>query len=49
MGGSLRTSSESKEVRWIDPTDLGSLDIHPSMRLRIQHGMDETRREPYIR
>ncbi|GAA2474777.1 NUDIX domain-containing protein [Actinocorallia cavernae] len=48
VGGSLRTSSESKEVRWIDPTDLGSLDIHPSMRLRIQHGLDETRREPYI-
>ncbi|MFJ8092501.1 NUDIX hydrolase [Streptomyces griseofuscus] len=48
VGGSLRMSSESKEVRWIDPTNLGSLDIHPSMRLRIQHGLDETRREPYI-
>ncbi|MCM1949518.1 NUDIX domain-containing protein [Streptomyces sp. G2] len=47
-GGSLRTSSESKEVRWVDPADLDEFDIHPSMRLRIRHGLDETRREPYI-
>ncbi|MFC8831626.1 NUDIX domain-containing protein [Streptomyces griseoincarnatus] len=48
VGGALRTSSESKEVRWVDPTDLDRLDIHPSMMLRIQHGLDEARREPYI-
>ncbi|MER5713518.1 NUDIX domain-containing protein [Streptomyces sp. NPDC002122] len=48
VGGALRTSSESKEVRWIPPADLDDLDIHPSMRLRIQHGLDESRREPYI-
>src|SRR3954470_11169914 len=48
VGGSLRTSSESKEVRWIDPADLDGLDIHPSMMLRIQHGLSDTRREPYI-
>ncbi|MFF3689886.1 NUDIX hydrolase [Streptomyces sp. NPDC002187] len=47
-GGTLRTSSESKEVRWVDPADLDDLDIHPSMRLRITHGLDETRHEPYI-
>ncbi|MFJ6696495.1 NUDIX hydrolase [Streptomyces sp. NPDC091272] len=47
-GGSLRTSSESKEVRWIDPADLDDLDIHPSMRLRIQHGLDDSRQSPYI-
>ncbi|WP_319054237.1 NUDIX hydrolase [Streptomyces europaeiscabiei] len=47
-GGSLRTSSESKEVRWVDPADLDDLNIHPSMRLRIQHGLDDSRREPYI-
>lgn len=46
--GDLRTSSESKEVRWVSPADLGSLDIHPSMRLRIDHGLDDERREPYI-
>ncbi|MGW2508487.1 NUDIX hydrolase [Streptomyces scopuliridis] len=47
-GGSLRTSSESKEVRWVDPADLGTLNIHPSMRLRIQHGLDDSRHQPYI-
>lgn len=48
VGGVLRTSSESKEVRWIAPADLDDLDIHPSMRLRIRHGLDETRHKPYI-
>ncbi|OWA14197.1 NUDIX hydrolase [Streptomyces sp. CS159] len=48
VGGSLRTSSESKEVCWVDPADLDRLDIHPSMMLRIQHGLDEARRQPYI-
>ncbi|MEV6957369.1 NUDIX domain-containing protein [Streptomyces sp. NPDC051183] len=48
VGGSLRTSSESKEVRWVPPADLDDLDIHPSMRLRITHGLDDARAEPYI-
>ncbi|MEU7067745.1 NUDIX domain-containing protein [Streptomyces sp. NPDC046161] len=48
IGGSLRTSSESKEVRWVAPADLGDLDIHPSMRLRITHGLDTSRNAPYI-
>ncbi|MGW1031648.1 NUDIX domain-containing protein [Streptomyces antibioticus] len=48
VGGSLRTSSESKEVRWVDPADLDGLDIHPSMMLRIRHGLDDARQEPYI-
>lgn len=48
VSGSPRTSSESKEVRWVDPADLDDLDIHPSMRLRIRHGLDESRSEPYI-
>ncbi|WP_330249182.1 NUDIX domain-containing protein (plasmid) [Streptomyces sp. NBC_00562] len=48
VGGSLRTSSESKEVRWISPVDLDGLDVHPSMRLRITHGLDDSRRDPYI-
>ncbi|MFD6415012.1 NUDIX hydrolase [Streptomyces sp. NPDC060194] len=47
-GGTLRTSSESKEVRWVDPADLSELNIHPSMRLRIEHGLDDSRRDPYI-
>ncbi|MER5350696.1 NUDIX domain-containing protein [Kitasatospora sp. NPDC002551] len=48
VGGELRTSSESKEVRWVDPADLDDLDIHPSMRLRITHGLDATRVQPHI-
>ncbi|MEQ4197494.1 MULTISPECIES: NUDIX domain-containing protein [Streptomyces] len=48
VGGRLRTSSESKEVRWVDASDLHALTIHPSMRLRIEHGLDAGRTEPYI-
>ncbi|MGH3940133.1 MAG: NUDIX hydrolase [Pseudonocardiaceae bacterium] len=38
LGGQIRTSSESKEVLWVDPSKLGDLTIHPSIRLRIEHG-----------
>lgn len=48
LGGDLRTSEESKEVRWVAPADLGDLDIHPSMRLRIKHALDPDRIQPYI-
>jgi ADP-ribose pyrophosphatase YjhB (NUDIX family) len=44
--GELRTSSESKEVLWVDPAGLADLNIHPSIRLRIQHGF-EHRTEPF--
>jgi len=39
LGGELRTSEETKEVKFVDPEGLSSLDIHPSMRLRIDHGL----------
>jgi ADP-ribose pyrophosphatase YjhB (NUDIX family) len=45
-GGELRRSNESKEVLWMAPGDLDGLNIHPSIRLRIQHGLDN-RGEPY--
>lgn len=48
VSGEIRTSSESKEVRWVSPTDLPHLDIHPSMRMRIEHALDESRGAPYI-
>lgn len=35
VGGTARTSSESKEVAWVEVERLPQLDIHPSMRLRI--------------
>jgi ADP-ribose pyrophosphatase YjhB (NUDIX family) len=41
-GGALRTSDESKEVLWTAPADLDALNIHPSIRLRIHHGLAES-------
>ena len=40
LGGQLATSSETKEVRFVDPGDLDALNIHPSMRLRIDHYLE---------
>ncbi|MBV8993914.1 MAG: NUDIX domain-containing protein [Pseudonocardiales bacterium] len=37
-GGALRTSNESSEAIWVDRSQLDNLDIHPSIRLRIEHG-----------
>lgn len=46
-GGTLRSSSESKQVHWVSPDAVGRLNIHPSMRLRIAHGLEQ-RDRPYI-
>ncbi len=47
IGGELRTSSETKEVRYVAPAELSQLNMHPSMWLRIQHYL-ERRPVPYI-
>jgi len=47
VGGSAATSSESSEVAFVAPEDLSDYDIHPSMRLRIDHALTR-RAEPYI-
>lgn len=47
-GGSARTSSESSEVVWRRPDQLGDLTIHPTNRLRIDHALDETRTEAWL-
>ncbi|WP_406343688.1 NUDIX hydrolase [Streptomyces sp. NBC_00648] len=47
IGGNLRTSSESKEVAFVAPGLLNGLNIHPSMRMRIDHGL-ANRSQPYI-
>ncbi len=47
IGGEARTSDESKEVAWVSPAHLDTLQIHPSMRIRIQHHLDR-RPSPYI-
>ncbi|HEX3781517.1 MAG TPA: NUDIX domain-containing protein [Pseudonocardiaceae bacterium] len=45
-GGKMRTSSESSAVKWVAPENLAKLNIHPSIRLRIEHGFAE-RTHPY--
>jgi 8-oxo-dGTP pyrophosphatase MutT (NUDIX family) len=47
VGGELRPSSESSEPQWVSPAAVPSLQMHPSMRQRIQHYLDK-RREPYL-
>ncbi len=45
--GAAQTSSESKRVEWVDPSDTSSLPMHPSMRMRLKHGI-AARTTPYI-
>lgn len=47
LGGQPRPSVETTEVHWAEQPELYELPIHPSIRLRIQHGFDE-RAEPYF-
>ena len=47
LGGSVRTSSESSEVRFIRTSDLPAYEIHPSIRMRISHYL-EGRAAPYV-
>lgn len=37
VGGHLRGSDESTEVRFMDPAEFDGLPIHESMRLRLRH------------
>ncbi|HZD65338.1 MAG TPA: NUDIX domain-containing protein [Acidimicrobiales bacterium] len=46
-GGSLAESPETTAVAFVEPAELDGLDIHPSIRLRIQHAL-EVRSEPYL-
>jgi ADP-ribose pyrophosphatase YjhB (NUDIX family) len=47
VSGEPTPSDESSQVRWINREELDSLPIHPSMRLRINHGY-QNRHKPYI-
>ncbi len=47
ISGEPTPSDESSEVRWVPRDALDELPIHPSMRLRIDHGYED-RSEPYI-
>jgi 8-oxo-dGTP pyrophosphatase MutT (NUDIX family) len=47
IGGQKRTSDESSEVEWLTPQQIEDLDLHPSMRLRLQHALSPQQR-PFI-
>jgi ADP-ribose pyrophosphatase YjhB (NUDIX family) len=48
IGGSAREDgTETKEVKWVDVSELDQLNIHPSMRLRIDHYLED-RPRPFI-
>jgi 8-oxo-dGTP pyrophosphatase MutT (NUDIX family) len=47
LSGEPTPSNESSEVRWVARDELDALPIHPSMRLRIDHGYTRSA-EPYI-
>jgi ADP-ribose pyrophosphatase YjhB (NUDIX family) len=47
VGGELQPSSESSEPQWVSPAAVPSLQMHPSMRQRIQRYLDK-RPVPYL-
>ena len=47
VNGELRPSSESSEPQWVSPAVIPSLQMHPSMRQRIQHYLDK-RSDPWL-
>lgn len=47
IGGVLRPSHESSEPQWVSPGIIATLQMHPSMRQRIQHYFDQ-RAQPYL-
>ncbi|MEU5694851.1 NUDIX domain-containing protein [Actinosynnema sp. NPDC020468] len=47
LGGELRTSTESSEVLWVAREELPGLNVHPTIRLRVDHGFDQ-RPRPYF-
>jgi ADP-ribose pyrophosphatase YjhB (NUDIX family) len=40
VGGELQVSKESSEVAFFSPEEIEGLDVHESIRLRIQHYLD---------
>lgn len=47
IGGTARTSSESKRVEWLTPERTDEIPMHPSMRMRLRHALED-RDTPYI-
>lgn len=47
VAGQPTTSDESLAARWVGREELDRIKIHPSMRLRIDRGLEQ-RQKPYI-
>lgn len=47
IGGDLATSGETSEVGYFSPGEIEGMKVHPSIRLRIQHFLEQ-RSEPYL-
>lgn len=47
LGGELAIDSESTDIAWTPPDQLDTLHIHPSMRMRIEHYLQD-RPAPYL-
>jgi ADP-ribose pyrophosphatase YjhB (NUDIX family) len=47
LGGEIKVSDESHEVGFFSLTEIDKLNMHPSIRLRIQHYL-EHREQPYF-
>lgn len=43
IGGNVRTSTESKEVLWVTRSGVDDINVHPSIRLRINHAVTDNR------
>ncbi|MFI6501333.1 NUDIX domain-containing protein [Nonomuraea typhae] len=41
LGGALKISSESTDLAWVAPEDLGGLPMHHTQRLRLGHLLDK--------
>ncbi|HET6707346.1 NUDIX domain-containing protein [Amycolatopsis sp.] len=40
LSGALRESSESTEVLWVSSSELSDLEIHESIKLRLEHALE---------
>jgi len=47
VGGEIAASDETSEVGYFSPDELENMEIHPSIRLRIGHFLEQ-RSEPYF-
>ncbi|WP_100485126.1 NUDIX hydrolase [Mycobacteroides abscessus] len=45
--GELAIDHESTDIAWTEPANIDELDMHPSMRLRITHYLEQ-RPAPYL-